>query len=93
MSYISNENTREQFLDNIYNKSKSDASLDLAKTALGQFDLYCKDEFGKENANEILKDIKEDKSSHSPDQVIFLLNKFVMWLGKDHHHYVVDYIF
>ena len=86
MSYISSENTRDQFLENIYSKSKSDASKDLAKTALRQFDLYCKDEFGKEHADEILKDIKVDKSNPSSDQVIFLLNRFVLWLGKDHPH-------
>ena len=86
MSYISSENTREQFLENIYNKSKSDASKDLVKTALGQFDLYCKDEFDKKTADEILKDIKGDELNSSSDQVIFLLNKFVIWLGKDHPH-------
>lgn len=87
MSYISSDTTREQFLENIYNKSKSDASKDLAKTALGQFDLYCQDIFKKENADEILGDIKkEGENDHSSDKVMILLNKFVIWLGEDHPH-------
>ena len=85
MSYISSDTTREQFLENIYNKSKSDASKDLAKTALGQFDLYCQDIFKKENADEILGDIKkEGENDHSSDKVLIFLNSFIQWLGKDH---------
>ena len=87
MSYISSQSTREQFLETIYNKSRSESSRELAKAAIGQFDLFCKDVFKKESSDEVLKDIKKDlEQDYSSDKIMIVLSKFVIWLGEDHPH-------
>lgn len=87
MSYISSQSTREQFLESIYNKSRSESSRELVKAALGQFDLFCKDLFKKDSSDEVLRDIKEDlEHNPSSDKIMILLSKFVIWLGEDHPH-------
>ena len=87
MSCISGETTREQFLENIYSKSKSESSRELAKAAIGQFDLFCKDVFKNDGADETLKDVKKEiENTLNSDKILILLNKFVIWLGEDHPH-------
>ena len=85
MSYISDEITRDQFLESVYDKSKSESSRELARTAINQFDTFCMNVYGKDSVDVVLQDLKKDAlETGSTDKVLIFLNSFIQWLGKDH---------
>jgi len=84
LDYISSRITKEEFLEKIYSKSRSDSALETAKAHLNNLDYFCQDKYNRESII-IMSDLREDmERTRSPTKVLRFLDEFVKWLLVDH---------
>ena len=77
MSYISDTNTREEYL----NSKSAINTRRMAETSLTQFSRFTESEYHK-TPEEIIVDLKDD--SKALEKIYTVLNKWITWLGQDH---------
>lgn len=75
MSYISDTTTRAEFL-----AERNTRSRQVAQVALNQFDVFCKNQYGKDGDTVILDIVSTGTSEKS----YTVLNQFSLWLAEDH---------
>ena len=84
LDYISDRITREDFLEKIYAKSRSNSARETAKAHLNNLDYFCKDKYNRETIT-VLADLREDmERTRSPTKVLRFLDEFVKWMLVDH---------
>jgi len=84
MEYLKDTLNEKEFLEKVFESSKSKDSLSGATTALNNFGYFVDDEFGK-TREQVLSDLMaEYKKNRDSKKPLILLSQFKTWLGKDH---------
>lgn len=72
--------SEDKFFRMVYKKGESKDALGVAKAAISNFKMFCKDTFG-EDTEDVLKQLKAEESE---GKIFNMLNDFVDWLAEDH---------
>ncbi len=83
LGYLDVDRTRDKFLTNKFNKSKSTSTVDFCKGALLSFDRFAFAKFGKDSTEQIIEDIKKLPESRHESIVIDLFQKYLHWKHED----------
>jgi len=89
VSYIKVLLTKDEFFSKVRNRSNSDDSERLARSAVANLEYYCKDVYNK-TAERVLADIKtEIEKTGDTRKALKFLDDFVNWLKKDHPNIIM----
>jgi len=83
LGYLNAERTRDIFLTNKFNKSKSTSTVDFCKGALFSFDKFVFAKFGKDSTEEVIEDIKKLPETRHEQVIIDLFQKYLYWKHED----------
>ena len=72
--------TEQKFFDLVYKKGESKDAMGVAKSAVSNFKMFCKDMFNEEAAD-VLTQLKAEESD---GKIFNLLNDFIDWMGQEH---------
>lgn len=77
MQYLQTTLSREEWLERIFRKSKSQRSFRSARAALRTFDTFCVEKYGKDTQS-IVTDLRKNPG----DQLYIFLNNFVGFMDS-----------
>jgi len=83
LGYLNVERTRDKFLTNKFNKSKSTSTVSFCKGALHSFDKFVFAKFGKNSTEQVIEDIKKLPESRHESVVIELFQKYLHWKHEE----------
>ena len=83
LGYLNVERTRDKFLTNKFNKSKSTSTVSFCKGALHSFDKFVFAKFGKNSTEQVIEDIKKLPESRHESIVIELFQKYLHWKHEE----------
>ena len=83
LGYLNVERTRDKFLTNKFNKSKSMRTVDFCNNALLSFDRFVSSKFGKDKTEQVIKDIRKLPESRQESVMIELFQKYLQWKHDD----------
>ena len=83
LGYLNVQRSREGFLTNKFNKSKSTSTVDFCNNALLSFDRFVFSKFGKDSTEQIINDIKKLPESRHESVMIDMFQKYLHWKHED----------
>ena len=79
LEYLDVERSRDRFLTNKFNKSKSISTVAFCKGALLSFDKFTFAKFGKDSTEQVIEDIKKLPEPRHEQIMIDLFQKYLHW--------------
>jgi len=77
LGYLDVLRSRDKFLTNKFNKSKSTSTVDFCKGALHSFDKFAFAKFGKDSTEQVIEDIKKLPEARHESIVVDLFQKYL----------------
>ena len=83
LGYLNVQRSRDRFLTNKYNKSKSTRTVDFCSNALLSFDRFVFSKFGKDKTENVIEDIQKLPETRQEPVMIELFQKYLDWKHED----------
>jgi integrase len=83
LGYLNVERTKDKFLNNKFNKSKSIRTVDFCNNAFTSFDKFVFVKFGKNTTDDVVSDIMKLPESRHESVMIDLFQKYLEWKCED----------
>lgn len=83
LGYLNVLRSRDKFLTNKFNKSKSTSTVDFCKGALFSFDKFAFAKFGKDTTEQVIEDVKKLPEPRHESVMVDLFQKYLHWKHED----------
>jgi|APSaa5957512576_1039674.scaffolds.fasta_scaffold32689_1 integrase len=83
LGYLNVQRSRDRFLNNKFNKSKSISTVNFCKGALLSFDKFAFTKFGKDTTEQVIEDVKRLPEPRHEAVMVELFQKYLHWKHEE----------